>query len=300
MKLRTALVLAFAAAAAVADASPLQVVATIEPLAMLVREIGGDRVEVAVLVPPGASPHTFEPQPSDIAALARASLLVEVGAGLDTWARALAAAASPAPPRMTVTQAAGLALLPAGASHAGSDRHGDAERFDPHVWLDPVRVRDAIVPSLVAALTAHDGEGRTLYERNAWEFRAHLDALDAEVRRTLAGHGTRFVAFHAAWRYFAARYGLEEIGVVEEAPGEEPAPRALAALVTRAREARVPAILVEPQLSPRVAKVLAAEFGATTVLVDPNGDPTDPERSRYAALMRWNARAFARALGAAP
>ena len=112
--------------------------------------------------------------------------------------------------------------------------------------------------------------------------------------------GTRFVAFHAAWRYFAARYGLEEVGVVEEAPGEEPAPRALAALVTRAREAGVPAILVEPQLSPRVAKVLAAEFGATTVLVDPNGDPTDPERSRYAALMRWNARAFARALGAAP
>lgn len=298
--LRTALVFAITAVAAAADAAPLQVVATIEPLAMLVREVGRDRVEVAVLVPPGASPHTFEPQPSDVAALARAALLVEVGAGLDTWVRALAAAASPAPPRTTITDAAGLAPLPANASHAGADRHDGAERFDPHVWLDPVRVRDSIVPALVAALVARDGEGRAVYERNAWEFRAHLDALDAELRRTLAGHGTRFVAFHAAWRYFAARYGLEEVGVVEEAPGEEPAPRALAALVTRAREAGVPAILVEPQLSPRVAKVLAAEFGATTVLVDPNGDPTDPERSHSAALMRWNARAFARALGAAP
>jgi zinc transport system substrate-binding protein len=287
-------------AGAAAGAAPLQVIATIQPLGMLVREIGGDRVDVVVLVPPGASPHTFEPQPSDIAALARGSLLVEMGAGLDTWVRALAAAASPAPPRSTVAEAPGLALLGTGGPHVEPGRNATREHFDPHVWLDPIRVRDAVVPALVAALAGVDGEGRILYEQRAGAFRERLDALDADVRRTLAGRGTRYVAFHAGWRYFAARYGLEEVGVVEEAPGEEPAPRALAALVTRAREARVPAILIEPQLSPRVAKVLASEFGATTVLVDPSGDPTDPERSTYADLMRWNARAFARALGAAP
>jgi ABC-type Zn uptake system ZnuABC Zn-binding protein ZnuA len=267
---------------------------------MLVREIGGDRVEVAVLVPPGASPHTFEPQPSDVAALARAALLVEAGAGLDGWVRALAAAATPAPPRATVADAPGLGLLAASGAHAEAEAAAAAPHVDPHVWLDPIRVRDAVVPALLAALVSADPEGRAGHEERARAFQTQLGELDADVRRTLAGRGTRFVAFHAAWRYFAARYGLEEVGVVEEAPGEEPAPRALAALVTRARAAGVPAILVEPQLSPRVAQVLAAEFGATTVLVDPNGDPTDPERSSYASLMRFNARAFARALGGAP
>lgn len=297
--LRAATLLAALCAAATAGAAPLRVVATIQPLAMLLREIGGDRIDVVALVPPGASPHTFEPQPSDVAALARAALLVEMGAGLDTWVRALAAAASPAPPRLTVADAPGLALLSTIGAHEDAGHAAGQSPPDPHVWLDPIRVRDAIVPALVAALTKADPDGRAVYERNASAFRWRLDALDAGVRRTLKGRGTRFVAFHAAWRYFAARYGLEEIGVVEEAPGEEPAPRALAALVTRAREARVPAILVEPQLSPRVAKVLAAEFGATTVLVDPNGDPSDSERDTYVGLMEWNARAFARALGAA-
>jgi ABC-type Zn uptake system ZnuABC Zn-binding protein ZnuA len=286
--------------ATVAGAESLRVVATIEPLAMLVREIGGDRVEVAVLVPPGASPHTFEPQPSDVAALARAVLLVEAGAGLDGWVRTLAAAATPAPPRATVADAPGLGLLAASEAHAEAEAAAATPHVDPHVWLDPIRVRDAVVPALLAALVSADPAGRAGHEERARAFQTRLGELDADVRRTLAGRGTRFVAFHAAWRYFAARYGLEEIGVVEEAPGEEPAPRALAALVTRARAADVPAILVEPQLSPRVAQVLAAEFGATTVLVDPNGDPTDPERSSYAALMRFNARAFARALGGAP
>jgi ABC-type Zn uptake system ZnuABC Zn-binding protein ZnuA len=284
------------ACATPALAEPLRVVATIEPLAMLARAVGGDRVAVSVLVPAGASPHTFEPQPSDVAKLADATVLVEAGAGLDAWVARLLAAAERPIARVTLMDAPGLAPLPADADHAAA--HGDT-RFDPHAWLDPVRVRDAAVPALRDALVRQDPDGRDTYDAAAARFRAALDAVDADVRTTLAGRGRRFVAFHAAWRYFAARYGLTEIGVVEEAPGEEPTPRALAALVDRAKTAGVPAILVEPQLSPRVARVLADEFGATTVLVDPNGDPADPARADYPALLRFNARAFATALGPA-
>jgi ABC-type Zn uptake system ZnuABC Zn-binding protein ZnuA len=301
---RRALALAAAACAlgaAAAHGAPLRVVATIEPIAMLVREVAGPRASVAVLVPPGASPHTFEPKPSDVARLVDAALVVEAGAGLDGWLRALLAAASHAPARLTLVEASGVDPLPA-AAHA--DAHAATRapdgRLDPHVWLDPLRVRDALVPALVARLAALDPAQRAAYEAAGRDFAARLGALDADVRAALAGRGRRFVAFHAAWRYFAQRYGLEEIGVVEEAPGEEPTPRELADLVARARAAGVPPILVEPQLSPRVARALAAEFGATTVLVDPNGDPSDPARDSYAELMRWNAAAFARALGAAP
>jgi zinc transport system substrate-binding protein len=286
-------------AASAASAAPLRVVATIQPLGMLVRRVGGARVDVSVLVPPGASPHTFEPQPSDVAKLAQAALVAEIG-GLDAWVGHLIGAAEHAPARFTALYAPGLAPLAATGGHVEADADPHAARLDPHVWLDPLRVRDAIVPAIAAALGALDPDGRAAYGAAADAFRTELTTLDAEIRATLRDRGRRFVAFHAAWRYFAERYGLEEIGVVEEAPGEEPTPKELVALVERARAAGIPAILVEPQLSPRVARVLASEFGATTVLVDPNGDPTDPARADYGGLLRFDAQAFARALGAAP
>ncbi len=287
------------AGAARADA-PLAAVATIQPLGLLLRELGGERVAVAVLVPPGASPHTFEPQPSDVAALARARLLVEVGGGLDGWIHALGNAAQSKPTVVTMLDLPGLDPLPAApGAHLDAAPHDAAHRLDPHAWLDPIRVRDVLVPALAAQLAALDPGGRAGYEAARDALVARLTALDAEIRATLAGHGHRFLAFHSAWRYFARRYQLDEVGVIEEAPGEEPTPRELGTLSQRARAAGVPAILIEPQLSPRIAEMLARDLGVALVTVDPNGDPSDPERASYEGLMRWNARAFARALGGA-
>ena len=292
--LRAALCLALLASAGVARAGePLRVVATIQPMALIARELGGTRVVVTSLVPPGASPHTFEPQPSDVQSLAGARLLVEVGDGLDGWVEPLLNAASSTPARVTLLDLAGVEPLPADPAEAHEGR------FDPHLWLDPLRIRDAMLPALAAKFAALDPEGRADYEKARDEFEQRLTALDAEIRATLAGHGRRYLAFHTAWRYFARRYQLDEIGVIEEAPGEEPTPRELGALSKRARAAKLPAILIEPQLSPRIAEMLARDLGVGLVTVDPNGDPTDPERATYEGLMRWNARAFARALGGA-
>jgi len=284
--------LAFAARAAAAP--PPVVVATIEPVAMLVRELGGERFAVSALVPPGVSPHSFDPRPGDVARLADAALLVAVGGDLDGWAQRLLGAAGRRVETLTLLELPDLAPLP-----AVRDAHGAAAP-DPHVWLDPIRVRDVLAPAIAARLAALDPAGAADTAARLAGFQERLTRLDAELRAALAGPRRGYVAFHAAWRYFGARYELEEIGVVEEAPGEEPTPRELASLAAAARGAGVRAILVEPQLDPRVARTLAAEFGGTTVLVDPNGDPTDPERARYESLLRWNARAFARALGAAP
>jgi ABC-type Zn uptake system ZnuABC Zn-binding protein ZnuA len=276
-----------------AHAAPLlPVVTTIEPLAMLVREVGGDRVEVAALVPPAASPHTYDPLPSDVARLFSAALLVEVGGDVDGWTEKLHAAAAPrAIPTLTLLAVSGLDPIPSAI--------GETERLDPHVWLDPIRVRDVVAPALAARLAELDPEGRETYASRLEALRGRLTALDAEIRDVLEDRARRYVAFHAAWRYFGARYGLQELGVVEEAPGEEPTPRELARLVENTRAAGVPAILIEPQLPSRVARSLADEVGAELVVVDPNGDPRDPARARYEDLMRFNARAFARALGPA-
>jgi ABC-type Zn uptake system ZnuABC Zn-binding protein ZnuA len=169
---------------------------------------------------------------------------------------------------------------------------------EPHAWLDPIRVRDTLAPRLAAWLTALDPAGESHYTGNLAGFQQRLTDLDAEIRALLAAApGRHYVAYHAAWRPFAARYALEEVGVVEERPGAEPSPRELARLVNAARRAAVPAILVEPQLDARAARVIAAEFDGSTVMVDPLGDPSVPERASYQALLRFDARAFARALG---
>lgn len=286
-------------ATARADAPP-DVVVTIQPIALLVRALAGERASVTSLVPPGASTHTFEARPGDMAVVGHARLFVEVGAGVDAWSARLRSAAEHPTERVVLIELPGLEPLPADPNERDLDASGGPARFDPHVWLDPIRVRDVIAPALARALVRIDPAGRSRYDANLEALQAEVGHLDAEIRRTLAGHGTKFVAFHGAWHYFAARYGLEQIGVVEEAPGEEPTPREIAKLVVAVRAAGVPAILVEPQLSPRIAQAIAAEVGAATVTVDENGDPNDPERATYAALMRWNARAFARALGGSP
>ena len=263
----------------------VRVVATIFPLADLVRQVGGDEVEVMTLLPPGASPHTFEPTPEQARQVATARLFVEVGAGLDAWAARLRAARTA--PLTVVTATAGLSLL--------DGEHG--EGGDPHVWLDPVLVRDHIVGAIVEGLAAAAPDRRAAFERGATQLRDTLTRLDAEVRAILTPAQRRsYVAFHAAWRYFGRRYDLTEVAVVESFPGKEPSAREIAALVDRARAAHAAALLVEPQFAPRTAEQIAREFGGRTVLADPIGGAQLPGRQSYADLMRYNAHAFVEAL----
>jgi zinc transport system substrate-binding protein len=270
-------------------AAAVRVVATIFPVADMVRQVGKDAVDVTTLLPAGASPHTFEPTPAQIRAVAEAAVFVEVGAGLDAWAAKLRAAH--AGPMIVVTLAAGVPLLGAaegeGASHGG----------DPHIWLDPVLVRDHLVPAIVSGLSQADPGHAAGFRAAAGEFEVALTQLDAEIRATLAPATNRnYVAFHSAWRHFANRYDLHEVGVVESFPGKEPSAQEIAAIVQRARAAHVRALLIEPQFSPRLAEQVAHEIGAQPVTVDPLGGPHLPDRQHYLDLMRYNLRAFAKAL----
>ena len=329
---------------ALASGQPMGVVTSVIPVAYIVGEVGGERVEVDPLIPPGASPHTFEPVPSDLRKVSRARLFVVVGGGFDAWSDKLRGAASHALETLALMEVPGLKPLEGedhhhgeehgeekaaarenedhgehkaaarqeehhgheqehhGHEHAvrgGSEKEGEEEHeaLDPHFWLDPIRVRDSVVPVVVEHLIAADPEGKGYYRRRGDDFRNRLTALDEQIRRELdKAKSRKYIAFHDAWSYFGERYDLEKVAVVQEFAGEEPTPGEVANLVSSARAARVEAILVEPQLSPRVAQTIAGEFGGETVLVDPLGDPGDPARSTYERLMLYNARAFGRAL----
>ena len=360
--------------------APVGVVASVLPIAFVAQEVGGDRVKVDVLVPPGASPHTFEPVPSDMVKLQRARLFLRVGAGLDAWSDKLRGAAPAGLETLTLIGVPGMKPLEGGHDHdhghgkkpamehddhgheekhaekhddhgheeKHAEKHDDhgheekraekrddhgheekhamkhddhghdekhakkeddhghreshaeeqAEGINPHFWLDPIRIRDAVVPVIVEHLVEADPAGKDYYEKRGKDFHQRLTALDIQIRRELAkAKGRKFVAFHSAWPYFSERYNVEEVAVVQEFAGEEPTPKEVAALVQGARAAEIRSILVEPQLSPRVAQTIANEFGGGTVMVDPVGDPGDPARSTYEKLMLFNARAFVEALG---
>jgi ABC-type Zn uptake system ZnuABC Zn-binding protein ZnuA len=289
-------------APACAAQRPLQVAVSIQPLEAIARQIGGERIEVHTLLPPGSSPHTFEPTPGDMARLAGARLFVRVGGGLEEWADTLLASESV--PTLTLMEAEGLRPLATADEHGGAgepaheahDGH-DHGPLDPHFWTDPLRMRDAAVPALVRAFSEADPSGAALYAERGRQTQLELTRLDAELRQTLASVPSRaFISFHNSWSYFAARYDLDQVAVVEEFPDAEPTARRLARLVDEARGAGVRALLIEPQQSRRIATTIAAEFGAILVQVDPLGDPADPQRATYGALLRYNARAFVQAL----
>lgn len=252
------------------------VVASIVPLADFARAVGGERVRVDVLVSPQASPHTFEPTPAQLRALSQARLLVLNGVGLEFWAdKVIDAAANPN--LKVVITAEGLEILQAADE---DDRFGN-----PHVWLDPInaalqvaRIRDALVEV--------DPAGREVYLQNSARYIEELKALDREIMLTVARFpNKKFIAFHAAWAYFARRYGLEQAAVVERSPGKEPSPAEIARVVATARAIGARAIFAEPQLSAKAAHVIAEESGARVLFLNPLGQPPD---YAYIDVMRYN------------
>ena len=294
-------------AGAAAPSGKLLVAATIVPLGDFCQKIGGDLVQVQVLIPPGASPHLFEPAPSVMASASQARVFVYIGAGLEPWAARLLSARRNSG-QVVVEAAQGLQLLqethhhgheepgpkPA-ASHHEEEASPDHQGGNPHIWLDPVLAQD-ICRKIAAALIQVDPNHRARYEANLQEYLAALEALHQEIQQRARAWTLRdFVSFHPSFSYFARRYNLHEVGVIEEAPGREPTPRQLQDLVAAVRRSGIRVVFAEPQFNPRVAEVIAQEAGVKVLMLDPMGG-APPYGSDYLKLMRYNLAALDEAL----
>lgn len=279
------------------EGDALRVAATILPLADFCRNVGGDMVEVKVLVPPGASPHTYELTSEQMKFLYEADVLVENGLELTPW---LDETLEKVDNSEMITVVAGDAvgegdLIPA---LDGSELEGENGIYDPHVWLDPelaVHIVEAIGESFAEADPEHAEE----YRRNAAAYVGELEELDAYIEEATEDFSKRkFVSFHPAWTYFARRYGLKQVGVVEELPGREPGAGEIASLVDLIREEGVEVIFTEPQFDPKAAEAIADESGAQVMLkvLDPVGDPGDARKDTYIELMKYNVEVMGEAM----
>jgi zinc transport system substrate-binding protein len=269
------------------------VVASILPLGDFCRKIGGDLVQVAVLIPPGASPHLFEPTPWAVSRAARARVFVYVGAGLDPWAERLLHTREAR--NVAVVEAVqGIPLL-GEAEEKGDAGHHHLESGNPHVWLDPVLMA-GVCRRIAGALEKVDPAHREVYQANLQAYLKDLQALDREIRARVATFRIReFVSFHPSFSYFARRYGLKELGSIEVSPGREPSPRYLQNLIAAIRRYGVRVVFAEPQFSPRIAQVIAQEAGVKVLTLDPLGG-RPPYGDDYLALMRDNLKIMTEAM----
>jgi len=251
-------------------AARIPVFVSILPQKFFVERIGKDLVDVQVMVAPGASPHTYEPKPAQMAALSKAQVYFAIGV---TFERAWLTKISSANPGMKIVHTdQGIQKIPMAVHRHEEEKddereHPDHGALDPHVWLSPPLVM-VQARNILTALQEADPSHRSEYEANYKDFVSMLVDLDGELRGILAGKGRlQFMVFHPAWGYFAHSYGLEQVPI--EIEGKEPKPAQLKKLIEHAREHQIKVVFVQPQFSSRSAEQVAREIGGRVAFVDP-------------------------------
>jgi len=228
----------------------LIVFVSVLPQADFVKQLGGDKVEVNVMMPPGANEHNYEPDSGQLKALSKADLYVKVGRlpFEDAWMERLTAANKD----MLVV-----------------DSSNSIELVDdnPHIWLSP-RLVKLQAKGITAAMVKLDPQNRDYYQQRNESFLKQLDSLDQEMAKLLQNvRGKSFLVYHPAWGYFARDYGLKEIGIEEH--GKEPGAGEMSRIIDYAKQNHIKTVFASTQHSTRSAEAVAAELGGKVVVLDP-------------------------------
>lgn len=256
----------FTSALSVAE-EHIGVTVSIPPQKYFAEKIGGRRIAVTVMVPPGADAHVYEPKPKQLVALSRSRLYF--GIGLEFERAWLPRFKTANPHLIVVFTDERITKIPMKHhDHPAERQHERGEGLDPHIWLAPPLVK-TIAESMYRAIAEADTVHRQEYAANYRVFIAEIDTLDAGLRNVLASTGerVRFMVFHPAWGYFADTYGLEQIPI--EIEGREPKPSELIRLIKTAKALNISVIFVQPQVSTRGAQAIADAVGGRTVYANP-------------------------------
>jgi manganese/iron transport system substrate-binding protein len=261
----------------------LQVVATTTQVADFARNVGGDRVRVTSLLKPNLDAHDYEPSPADVEAIARADVVLENGAGLETWLHDTITSSGFDGPLVDTSQ--GVRLRQVGGA------------TDPHIWQNP-RNAEVMAANIDRALAAADPADAGVFRANLAAYTKQLQALDVEVQGQIDGLANkRLVTNHDAFGYYVDRYGLQFVGSVIPSfdSTAELSGRDIRDLVAKIKATRVKAVFSETSLPPRAAETIAREAGVKVVegenaLYGDSLGPAGSDGDTYLKMVRHNTR----------
>ena len=244
-----------------AEKGQLKVLASFYPLYEFTKIIGGERIDVSVIVPSGIEPHDWEPTIQDLQKIQNADMIVINGIDLEPWITKLV---SVNPDILIVDTSNGISLLE-------KDKHmfNNKIQNDPHIWLDPVLAKKQI-QNIINGLIRIDPQNTDYYQENANAYTAKLILLDNKIRNELSICVKKdFLAFHDAFSYFANEYDLNQNTIIGVNPSEEPTAVTLQQIIQKAEDLDLHVIFTEEAVNPRVSEVIADEIGAKVLTLSP-------------------------------
>lgn len=243
----------------------LQIIATLFPQYDFAREIGGDLVEVSLLLPPGMESHSYDPTLADMRKISRADLLLYTGPQMEVWVGELIGGLEEAPVTI-VDLSQGIALLHEEHHHGEEGHHHEG---DPHIWTSPVLARK-MVDHIVEALCQADPLHEEVYRQNGAAYCAKLEALDGKFRSLVAEAPCREIYFGGRFAliYFAEEYGLSYHAAFDSCSSEtEPSFSVMASMIQAIHEEEIPVIYYEELSEPRIARAISEDTGAEPLLL---------------------------------
>ncbi len=270
------------------SAKKIRIVTSVFPLYEFAEAVAGERGEVSLLLPPGAEIHAWQPRPSDIIRLSSAELFIYIGANLEPWLEDLLKSVKN--PNLRILEASrGIPLIDEeGIVDEGNERekqsivHEEHEHehgaLDPHIWLD-FKNDQIIIDKIATALSEMDPKGSSIYKRNASLYKEKLEGLDQKFKDGLKDcvHRTIILGGHSAFGYLARSYNLRQISIYGLSPDSQPTPKKLVEVVELAKKYGIKVIFFEVYVRDEMAKVLAEEVGARTLVLNPGANLTEEQ-----------------------
>ena len=239
----------------------LRVIATIFPIYDFARNIGGDKIKVTMLLPPGTDAHHYELKPEDIVKVSKTDIFLFTNFEMEQWAYKIINAAEKNTNMLAIETGAGAVLLPLNAE--GEEQENHVSKFDPHIWLDMDNAQK-MVDNIAAAFIKKDSRNSDYYLKNAHNYKLKLIAVDQRYRAELTRCKTKTIlhAGHWAFAYLAKKYNLNYIAAYNVSADAEPSPQKMIDLVQQGKSQRIAYIYYESMINPRLAQMIARETGA--------------------------------------
>lgn len=249
------------------DSSKIQIMATLFPQYDFAREIGGDKVEVTMLLSPGMESHSFDPTPSDIVSINKSDLFIYTGKYMETWADTIID---------SIDEKNVYVLDVSNGIALDKEEHSDEEEqeehyheYEPHIWTSPINAMQ-MVDNILEALVEIDPENEAYYTDNANSYKEELSKLDKDFKEVVANGNRTDIYFGGrfAMYYFAKEYGLNCIAAYDSCSSEtEPSAGQVASIIDSMRENDAKVVFYEELVNPQVATTIAEAVDGQTLLL---------------------------------